>query len=196
MKRNYVAFFGFLWVAILFWSAGCALSPEEKKAQHIQRGNEYMAEEKYKEAIIEFRNVLKIDGGDLKAIENIGIAHFELGEIQKAYQFLSKARELGTQNADVSVKLSAIYLLARKPEEARQEAEFALQKEPGNVDALLLYTAMPKDQNELEEFIRTMEERKQDLKGCAGLSAGPRQSLSSNKQFGRGEKSIPGSLEY
>ena len=128
-----------------------------------------MAEEKYNEAIIEFRNVLKIDSGNLQAIrEHRNIAHFELGEFQNAYQFLSKARELGSKNPDVSVKLSGI--LSHRTQTLKkpgQEAEFALQQDPNNLDALLLATSVANTLEELDESIRRLEERKPDFKDVA-----------------------------
>ena len=167
MKQIKIAIVCLMWGVFFLGFAGCAASPAEKKAEHIQRGNEYMAEEKFNEAIIEFRNALKIDSGSLQAMENIGIAYFEIGEIQKAYVFLNKARELGTKKTDVYVKLSTIYLLAHSLDEAREAAENALENEPDNIDALLLATAAAQKSEELDESIRILEERMPKFKDVA-----------------------------
>ncbi len=39
-------------------------SPESKKAHHLARGNQYFSQELYKEAILEYRNVLRFDAAN------------------------------------------------------------------------------------------------------------------------------------
>jgi tetratricopeptide (TPR) repeat protein len=59
--------------------AGCARSPEAKKARHLGRGDHYFAQEHYREAIIEFQNVLRIEADNRHAIQRLGLAHYQLG---------------------------------------------------------------------------------------------------------------------
>ena len=47
-----------------FMVVGCLQSPEEKKAKHFERGVTYFENEQYKEAVIEFKNVVQIDPKD------------------------------------------------------------------------------------------------------------------------------------
>ena len=68
--------FPLLCVVILIL-AGC--SQEAKKERHWGRGEEYFSENKYNEAIIEYRNVLKIVPNDAKARYKLGISLLRVG---------------------------------------------------------------------------------------------------------------------
>ena len=48
----------------LLLTVGCARSPEAKKARYLERGERYFQKEQYREAIIEYRNALRIDGNN------------------------------------------------------------------------------------------------------------------------------------
>jgi len=47
--------------ALVALGGGCMRSPEAKKARHMERGDRYFAREQYREAILEYRNVLRYD---------------------------------------------------------------------------------------------------------------------------------------
>src|SRR6058998_3694168 len=117
-SRGWIIVFLVLLVAM----AGCSRSPEAKKARHLDRGDRYFAREQYQEAVIEYANVLRIDRTNTRAIQQIALSHYQLGELGRAYPYFLKLQELDPENADVHLKLGTIYLLARKREEARQEA--------------------------------------------------------------------------
>src|SRR5882724_4300014 len=91
--------------------AGCSRSPEAKKAHHLERGDTYVAKEQYQEAILEYRNVLRVDPANERAIRQLGLAHYQLGELGQAFRYLQKAEELAPDVPDVRVKLGTIYFL-------------------------------------------------------------------------------------
>ncbi|MGB5197950.1 MAG: hypothetical protein WBN64_12895 [Candidatus Deferrimicrobium sp.] len=47
------------WIVMAMFVGSCDRSPEGKLAKHIKRGDEYAKEEKFKEAVIEYRNAVK-----------------------------------------------------------------------------------------------------------------------------------------
>jgi len=102
--------------------AGCARSPEAKKARHLERGDKFLARKDYKDAVIEYRNVLRIEPSNAVAIRNLGLAHYQAGELNDAFPFLHKAAELEPKNEDVRLKLATVYLVARRPDDARTHA--------------------------------------------------------------------------
>ena len=79
--------------ACLVVSAGCSRSPEAKKARHLERGEKFLARKAYKDAVIEYRNVLRLEPANAVAIRNIGLAHYQAGELQDAFPYLRKATE-------------------------------------------------------------------------------------------------------
>ena len=52
---------GPLLLVMLLVAAGCARSPEAKKARYLNRGDSYFKKEQYREAILEYRNALRIE---------------------------------------------------------------------------------------------------------------------------------------
>src|SRR5437588_2148365 len=91
--------------ACLVVSAGCSRSPEAKKARHLERGEKFYARKDYKDAVIEYRNVLRLEPANVEAIRNLGLAHYQAGELREAFPYLRKASQLEPQNDDVRVKL-------------------------------------------------------------------------------------------
>jgi tetratricopeptide (TPR) repeat protein len=81
-------------LVLLVLLGGCARSPEARKARHLERGDGYFKAEKYREAILEYRNALRIEGTHGHATRQLGFAHYELGELGQAYRYLLKARDL------------------------------------------------------------------------------------------------------
>src|SRR5947209_5984337 len=116
--------------------AGCSRSPEARKARHLERGDKYAAQEQYQEAILEYRNVLRIEPANERAIKQLGLAHYQLGELGQAFRYLLKAEELAPDAPEVRLKLGTIYFLGGQADEARRELAFVLEKEPKNLDGL------------------------------------------------------------
>src|SRR5215813_12023662 len=115
---------------------GCSRTPEAQKARHLERGDKYVARKQYREAILEYRNVLRLDPANTRASKELGLAHYHLGEMAQAYRNLLRAEELAPDDLDVRVKLATIYFFGGKPDEARREVNLVLEKDPKNLDAL------------------------------------------------------------
>jgi Flp pilus assembly protein TadD len=92
-------------VALLLISR-CSRSPEAQKARHLERGDTHAVRAQYHEAILEYRNVLRYDPANTRAIKQIGLAHYQLGEVAQAFPYLLKARELTPDDVDVRLKRS------------------------------------------------------------------------------------------
>ncbi len=120
--------------------AGC--TQEAKKERHWGRGEKYFAENKFKEAIIEYRNFLKLAPGDAKGHYKLGLSYLRTGQVREAFPVLAKSVELDPEQVDARVQLGNIYLLGRDPKKAREQAERALAKEPQNPSALLLMSSI------------------------------------------------------
>jgi tetratricopeptide (TPR) repeat protein len=138
--------------------AGCARSPEAKKARYLARGDAYFEREKHAEAIIEYANALRLDGTNPHVITRLGLAYYHTGQIGQAIPYLLKARELGPENLDVRLKLGTIYLLGMRRDDARKEATAVLSKDPRNLDGLLLSAATVSTPAEADTEIQRLEE--------------------------------------
>ena len=83
-----------LLLALLLAMMGCARSPEAQKARHLARGDKYFARAQYREAVIEYRNVLRFEPAHAQAVRHLGLAHYKLGELAPAFSYLRTSKEL------------------------------------------------------------------------------------------------------
>lgn len=150
-------------------AAGCSRSPEAQKARYLERGDKYHAKEQYREAILEYRNVLRLDPANARATKQLGLAHYQLGEPGQAFRYLLKAQELTPEDREVRLKLGGLYYLAGKRDEARQEVAFVLGKDPHNLDALALLADTSTAPEEVDATIRRLEEARPTLGDRAKL---------------------------
>src|SRR5881628_1799459 len=143
-----------LLLSVVVCMTGCSRSPEAKKARHLERGDRYFAKAQYREALIEYANVVRIDEANTRAYRQIALAHYQLGELGQAYPYFLKSKELDPDNVDVRLKLGIIYLLGQRPERAWTEAISALDQDPKNLEVLALLAEAARAQREVETAIR------------------------------------------
>ena len=147
----------------LVMMAGCTRSPEAKKARHLARGDTYFSRQQYREALIEYRNVLRIEATNPRAIRQLGLAHYQIGELGQAFRYLRKSQELAPDDLEVRGKLGNIYLVGRKLKEAREQAAFVLEKDPKNLDALILLASAARTSEEVAAAIHRLQEARADF---------------------------------
>src|SRR5438132_1663829 len=146
----------------------CAETPDAKRARHLSRGDEYFGQGRYKDALIEYQNVLRFNASDSRAIERMGFAYHNLGDFRRAYPFLLKARQANPDDVNVTMKLAAIYLLAGKLDEARELAGGILEKDPNHLEALQVMAVAARRQNEIAEAAAGFEAARPVLEARAG----------------------------
>ena len=150
-------------LVLLLAMMGCARSPEAQKARHLARGDKYFARAQYREAVIEYRNVLRFEPAHAQAVRHLGLAHYKLGELAPAFSYLRTSKELDPVNLEVRQKLATIYLLGGRSAEARQEATFVLEKDAKNFDALTLLASAARTPQEIAAEIRRLETARGDF---------------------------------
>ena len=148
---------------------GCSRSPEAQRARHLERGDKYAAQAEYREAILEYRNVLRFDPVNERATKQLGDLYYQLGELAQAFPYFLKAETLAPDALDVRLKLGAIYLLGGKADEAKREVAFVLEKEPKNLDGLALLANMAVTPQEVDAALRRLETAEADLRDRAKL---------------------------
>ena len=88
---------------------GCdSSSPEAKKAKHRERAASYLERGQYQKAIIEYRNVAKIDSKDADAHYRLALAYLKLGgvpNLQQAFAEISRTVGLDKTNQNAQLKL-------------------------------------------------------------------------------------------
>ena len=92
-------------LALAFLVVGCSRSPEK----YVARGKEYMAEKKYSEAILEFRNALKKNPRFAAAHHELGLAYLSMGAMEEGGQSILQAATMDPNNLQANVSLMKIY---------------------------------------------------------------------------------------
>src|SRR5690242_12962996 len=156
MRMSSIARVGTVFLMIALVLAGCSRSPEAKKARYLERGNRYFKQEQYREAILEYRNVLRIDQKEPAATRQLGLAHYQLGQLGVAFRYLTQAQQLDPDNTEVRLKLASIYVLGGRPDDATAQIEEVLKKEPGNLDALVIFAGAANTPREIDEALARM----------------------------------------
>src|SRR6266550_1507236 len=95
---------------MLALTIACSRDPEVVKRKYVQSGDDYVARQKYAEAIIQYRNAIAVD-------PKFGEARLKL---------------------DAQLKTAELLQLGQRFEDARDRADRALRIDPKNVHALIL----------------------------------------------------------
>jgi len=130
---------------------GC--SQESKIERHWTRGEKYFSENKYREAVIEYKNVLQADPKNAKAYYKLGVSYLRLGQVREAFSELSKSVDIDPDFSDALLQRGFLYLLAAEPMKARDDANRVLKKDPNNALARFLMSSFYQRQRNIDQAI-------------------------------------------
>jgi tetratricopeptide (TPR) repeat protein len=116
----------------------CTNSAEQAR-RYAARGDEYLAADRIEAAIIEYRNAVKKQPRWAEGHIKLGDAFTAVGNAENAYRAYASAIELAPGNVRSYLGMGRLMLDAAMYNEARLRAELVLDRDPRNVDALLLY---------------------------------------------------------
>jgi len=148
-----------LGLVILVAIAGSGCSSKAKKAYHLSRANRYYDNGQFKQAEIEYINVLRYDSANGQAYARLGLIYYDQGRLQRGMFFLSKAGQLLPDNTDVRLKLGFIYSSAGMSTQALAQANFVLEKKPQDPDAPMLLSesaVRPAEIQNVRQRLQTM----------------------------------------
>lgn len=155
MRRSKIMVACWILVAVFFGS--CDRSPEGKLAKHVKRGDEYVKEEKFKEAVIEYRNAVKAVPKDPAAHWKLAKASLEAKDIRTAFAELQKAVELDPANFEALGKLGEIYVMAGKKDEATQIADNLVKSRPNDPQGYILQSGLAVRAGKVDEGIAKLK---------------------------------------
>ena len=118
-------------------AVGCT-STERARQQHLDRGDRYFAEQKFDEALIEYRNAIKEDPAFGEGRRALAETYFKLNQPERGFKEYMRAADLLPDRADVQVRAGNLLLLSGQFDEAKQRAEGVLAKHPKDVAAQVL----------------------------------------------------------
>ena len=152
--------------ALCLLAAACGKSPR----QHLDAGNAYFAEGKFREAVIEFRAAAAGDPTLAEAHVRLADTFLRVGNVQGALGALERAAQLLPKDASVQTRTGSLLFLAGRHADARKRAEQALAVDPNRVDALVLHANALAGMSDLDGALSEME-RAQQLEPTSGVLA-------------------------
>ncbi len=145
------------WIAVAVFLGSCDRSPEGKLAMHVKRGDEYVKAEKFREAVIEYRNAVKAVPKDPAAHWKLAKASIEAKDIRTAFGELQKTVELDPNNFEALGKLGEIYVMAGKTEEATQIADNLVKSRPTEPQGYILQSGLAVRAGQVDDGIAKMK---------------------------------------
>jgi tetratricopeptide (TPR) repeat protein len=143
-------------MAAVLCLTGC--SRQAQTAKHLARAQKYFDKQKYREAAIEYMNVLQAEPTNAVAIRQMGVALYELGDLRGALPCLMRAEAQDTNDVAVSLKVGALCLAGGERKQARRRAEAILNREKDNFDALMLWGCSAGTSNEASAALAKLDE--------------------------------------
>jgi tetratricopeptide (TPR) repeat protein len=144
--------FRFLCLLAVFFTA-CSSSPEELAARHTRRGDEYLRNGKFKEAVIEYKNAVKAEPENASLRLKLAGAALSAKDVRTAYQEYQKTVELDPQNFEAMGKLGEIYVLSGKTVEASRIADTLVKRRPQSPEGYILRSGLAVRAGRVDEGI-------------------------------------------
>jgi len=145
----------FLLSGLLAAAIGCSATGE--KSQLLARTDTLLQQAKYPEAVSASRRILQMDHDDAGANRQLGLAHLGLGQLTQAYHYLLRAQASNQNDVRVRVGLGTIYSIEAESDQAREQADRALQMDSANLPALLLLSGTVRDVDDVDRAIEGLE---------------------------------------
>ncbi len=102
----------------------------------VEEATELLHEERYREAMVELRRVLEADAKNAYAYHFLGVAFFELGEVEAARDAYMASLRLAPGYLGARVALCHVLRILGDLRGALREGAAALSLSPGDPDAL------------------------------------------------------------
>ncbi len=118
-------------------SFGCT-SDEEKLQDFMQKGDGYREAEQYKEAIIEYKNVLQIDPNVADAHRALAESYLKSGQLREGYWELSETVRLAPDDVDSRISYATISIAAKNFDEVLEQADVIVELAPENATGHLI----------------------------------------------------------
>ncbi len=136
--------------------AACG-GPEERKAKHRLRAQEYFQDGNFPKARVALRNVLKIDPKDAEAYFLYAQVEEKERNWRNAFANYMRTVELAPQHVRAQLRLAKFYLEARMSEKVTEIADKVLALDPENVEAKSMRIAVRAVNGSLDEAIAHAE---------------------------------------
>ncbi len=123
--------------------------PEQREANHLDRGKAFFQEGNYSKARVEFRNVLQINSRSVEGRYSLGLVDEVEGNLRQAFTNFRQAAEQQPDHLPSLVKVGQYFLAGNRLDEVMEQAGVILALDPENADGHVLRGAVHLRRNEL-----------------------------------------------
>jgi tetratricopeptide (TPR) repeat protein len=147
----------FALLAFSFIINGCSKDPEVAKREYATSGDAYVAQKKYPEAVVEYRNAIQQDPRFGEARYKLAETYMKLNQGGEAVREYVRAADLLPHDAKAQIKAGQILLLRGEFLDAQTRAEKVLAQNPKSIEAQLLRAGALAGMKNLDEAVKQVE---------------------------------------
>ena len=161
-------------LAVSLLTASCS-DPQVRKQQHLDRGNQYVADKKDDFAVIEYANAVRLDPKFGEARWRLAQTHERMNNLRAAFPEYVRAADALPDNRDAQMKATEVLLLTGRFEDAKTRATALVAKNPKDVEALVIranaMAALKDPAGALAEIEEALKVRPDDSRTFVNLGA-------------------------
>ena len=145
-------------VLVIAITPACSADQETKKRQFVAAGDDFASRERFKEALVEYRNAVQVDPmwGDARL--KLAGAYERVGDGANALNEYVRAADLLPNDVALQLKTGVYLIAARRVDDALARADAALRLQPGNVEAHILRGNALGGLNNFDQALKEIEE--------------------------------------
>jgi len=145
-------------VALVPLLVSCSEPPADRAARHEHRGDAYVEQEQFREAVIEYKNAARDSPARADLHWKLASAALRTGDVSAAFTALKRVVQLDPRHFDAHWSLGDLYLAAGKTGEAEQLAEGLLLARPQHPAGYLLRAGASLAQDKIAETIDSLKQ--------------------------------------
>ena len=180
----------------------CSEAPSERASRHERRGDEYVHGEKFREAVIEYRNAARAMPDSPTIQWKLAKTASQIGDLAIASAALSRVVQLDPSHFDAQWSLGDLYLAAGKSEEAAKIADKLLTARPQHPAGYLLRAGVALGADRIDDAIKLLQQAVdhdptmvRPLLALANIYFGQRDRDNASEWYHRALKADPDSVE-
>lgn len=155
VARRWIAFCCILPIAVVV--PACSEAPTNRAAKHESRGDGYVQQEKFREAVIEFKTAAQATPDNPALQWKLAKAALQTGDGSTAYLALTRVRKLDPSHFDAKWSLGDLYLAAGQTEEVGKMAEELVTANPRHPGGHLLRAGVALGAGRVAEAIELLK---------------------------------------
>jgi putative PEP-CTERM system TPR-repeat lipoprotein len=126
-------------IVLVFASAACSQSPEERRKKFIAAGDRLVQKKDWARAILEFKNAAQAMPAHPEAYYRLALAHLAEGDVRMGIIYLQKTLQLDPKHVDAQLKLAELMIVSEDQtilQDAQNRLRSLLAATPDSAEAV------------------------------------------------------------